>query len=80
MNLYKAWESIEEGAGPGGAVSRGWATDTERRRFTGTANSYGAVGDAARHAGFDLPASTMTIYHADDFVRGLLDRFLASLR
>jgi hypothetical protein len=82
FDLWKAFEAIREANhGVRGLVGNGWTRDTEVRRFRQTANSYSAVGDAARHAllGHPAPQNPMTLDEADEFVRGLLSRWVASL-
>jgi hypothetical protein len=82
FNLWKAFEAIRDGNhGEKRLVVNGWVNDAEIRRFRSTANSYSAVGDDARHAklGTPAPSNPMTLEVADDFVRDLLSRWVASL-
>ena len=50
---YSALEVIEIDAGD---AAKPWRSRKERRRFTGTANSYEAVGDRSRHGKEHHPA------------------------
>jgi hypothetical protein len=82
FNLWKAFEAIREpNHGAPSLVTKGWTRATEVGRFRETANSYSAVGDEARHAllGKPPPQNPMTLYEAEEFVRGLLSRWVASL-
>jgi hypothetical protein len=82
FDLYKAYEAIRDGSGGEERLTeKGWAARNQIRRFSGTANSYAAVGDAARHAQprWRPPKHPMTLAEADEFVRGLLSRWLAEL-
>jgi hypothetical protein len=81
-SLWKAFESI--GAAQGGErglIGTGWTTRAELRRFGRTANSYSAAGDAARHAlpEHPPPDKPMTVEAAEDYVRGLLSRWVTEL-
>lgn len=77
FNLWKAFEAIREGKGLAVAGARSPEID----RFRRTANTYAAVGDEARHAllGVPAPPIPMTLRDADEFVRGLLSGWVASL-
>jgi hypothetical protein len=69
FRLYKVWEVIEADVG-GDVYSRGWATKSEAGRFTRTANSAAALGDAARHAKdrSHPPRNPMTLEEATNFI------------
>jgi len=53
----------------------------EVERFRRTANTRSAVGDAARHAklGVPPPSNPMALEEADDYVRGLLGRWVDAI-
>jgi hypothetical protein len=59
FTLYKIYEEVRGAVGgEKNLLNKGWASDTRIKQFTQTANSYDAVGDAARHsraAGFKKP-------------------------
>lgn len=81
-DLWKAYEAIRDGAGgESRLIEAGWATRSAIGRFRHTANSYAAIGDAARHAKLDgtPPDEPMTLSEADDFVRAILSQWLGSL-
>jgi hypothetical protein len=78
-NLYKVLEIVKiVWGGTSAIVSKGWATNAQITRFTRTANSVGAVGDAARHGGdkFEPPADPMTLKEASELLSTLLSRLL----
>lgn len=82
FDLWKSFEVIREAGGPETAITaNGWTTQDEIDRFKETANSYHAVGDAARHALLSRrpPANPMTLDDGDEFVRRLLERWVESL-
>ena len=81
FNLWKAFDAIRAANhGWQTLVANGWTQKTELDRFRKTANTYSAVGDAARHAliGVTAPPNPVTQEDADEFVRGLLFRWVAS--
>jgi hypothetical protein len=57
---------------------RGWATKTEESRFSQTANSAEAVGDAARHAQGKVkaPADPMPLGEARTLIRRILEKWI----
>lgn len=79
FNLWKSFENVRDGnGGEKGLVVNGWTTDEEVERFRKTANTRSAVGDAARHAklGVPPPPNPMALEEADEYVRGLLRRWV----
>lgn len=82
FNLWKSYEAIRDANhGASGLVATGWTTKADVERFRGTANTYAAVGDAARHArlGVAPPPNPMSLEEAEDYVRGMLARWVDSL-
>ena len=82
FNLWKSFETIRDANhGARGLVTNGWTSDADIDRFRETANTYSAVGDDARHAvlGKAPPPNPMTLEGAEDYVRGLLSRWVDSL-
>lgn len=82
FNLWKSYEAIRDGnGGKASLVAEGWTTADEVDRFRKTANSYAAVGDAARHArlGEPPPPNPMTLDDAEDYVRAMLHRWVTTL-
>jgi hypothetical protein len=80
-NLYIIYEVIEEDVGgKGEIVKRGWATDTEIRRFKHTANSVGAVGDDARHGKEQTlpPSNPMLVKEAKALIETLMKKWIES--
>jgi hypothetical protein len=83
FNLWKSYEAIRDangGTAPS-LVAKGWMTDEEVERFRETANTYAAVGDAARHAklGEAPPPNPMGLEEGEDCVRALLHRWVNRL-
>jgi hypothetical protein len=84
-NLYKAWEVVCDAAGgEPELMKKGWATKTQRRRFTGTAQSHAALGDEARHAPhekkYKAPKNPMTLDEARTWVRSVIQAWVNTLR
>ena len=82
FNLWKSYENVRDGnGGEKGLVVNGWTTDSEVERFRRTANTRSAVGDAARHAklGVPPPPNPIALEEADDYVRGLLLRWVNAI-
>jgi hypothetical protein len=82
INLYKAWEVVCDAAGGTHAVvKKGWATERDRSRFTGTAQSRAELGDEARHASekYNAPKDPMTLDEARGFVRSLIQAWVSTL-
>ena len=81
VNLYKVLDAIREDVGNLEALkARKWVASSEIDRFKGTANNHTAAEGEARH-GFDYgnPMSKpMTIQEAEQLIRTLLSRWLAS--
>ena len=79
INLYKVLEIIESDVGHTVHQS-GWISKAEVTRFTQTANSAEAIGDAARHAKKHVPAppKPVTIQEARQLLKGLLERWIES--
>jgi hypothetical protein len=83
FNLWKSYEVIRDAnGGARSLVVQGWTSQPELERFRKTANTYSATGDAARHAviGEKPPSNPMSVEDADDFVRGMLSRWVDTLR
>jgi len=78
VNLYKIHEIVRRRADIAGS---GWATDTELKLFTWTANHPEAGGESARHArsGTQPPPDPMTLEQAVGLVRRILTGWLGSL-
>jgi hypothetical protein len=76
--LYKLKEKIEAAVGLTQIVQRGWATESELRRFGHTANSYAVLGDSARHGvqTSQPPPSPMTCEEAQQLVERLIRSWL----
>jgi hypothetical protein len=83
FNLWKSYEAIRDANGGTAAslVATGWTTSSEVDRFRRTANTYSAVGDAARHAkiGEPPPANPMGPEEAEDYVRAMLHRWVSDM-
>ena len=81
-NLWKAFEPIRDAnGGSAGLVARGWTSESDMHRFRKTANTYAAVGDAARHAllAVSPPPNPMGLEQAEEYVRAILTRWVDSL-
>ncbi|MGD0408872.1 MAG: hypothetical protein ABSB34_07780 [Candidatus Limnocylindrales bacterium] len=82
FNLWKAFEPIRDAnGGAAGLVARGWTSEPDIDRFRKTANTYAAVGDAARHAILAAapPPNPIGLEQAEDYVRAILTRWVDSL-
>lgn len=82
INLYKAWEVVCDAAGGTHAVVKnGWATEQDRNRFTGTAQSRAELGDEARHASekYKAPNPPMILNEAQGFVRSAILAWINTL-
>ena len=82
VNLYKAWEVVCDAAGGlHQVVNNGWATESDRSRFTHTAQSRAVLGDEARHASerIKAPKDPMTLDEAQAFVRSVIQAWVATL-
>jgi hypothetical protein len=79
INLYKILEIIESDVG-GKIYQERWISKPEVTRFTQTANSAEALGDAARHAKKRIPPppKPMTIQEAQHLIRELLKKWTES--
>jgi len=77
--LYKILDVLLEDQG-GGIFDKEWAGEKEINLFTHTANSYGAIGDAARHAQetkkFQPPPTPMTLSQAQALIRSIVNKWL----
>ena len=82
-NLHKVFECIQFDVG-GTMFAEGWTTKGEANRFTQTANSAFAIGDAARHPRdeqkFRPPKQPMSLSEAQSFIRTLLSHWMRSKR
>lgn len=82
FNLWKVWEIIRDDVGRGAIVGQGWATPDEVDDFRESANTFQVSGEAARHALIhQSPSPSRTPMHlskAEDFIRELLDKWLAT--
>lgn len=78
--LYNVFEVIQWDVG-GDMISRGWTTQAEGDRFTGTANSFELTGMKGRHAGRRMspPRKPMSPEEAQTFVMDLAQRWLEHL-
>ncbi len=74
INLYKVYEIIKDDVGKKDVIIRnGWLTKNELNRFTRTAQSRAALGDAARHASNKPPPpQPMPFHEAESLIRGVL--------
>ncbi len=75
INLYKVYEIIIDDVGKKDVIIRnGWVTKKGLRRFTQTAQSRAALGDAARHACNKPPPppQPMPFHEAESLIRGVL--------
>jgi hypothetical protein len=79
--LYKVFEVIESDVG-GAMWRQGWVSKGEVDRFTGTANSADAIGDAARHGHhkYKSPKKPMSLPDAQALIKHLVGRWLTSKR
>jgi hypothetical protein len=80
-DLYRLFEVVVEGAGGTDAiVAAGWASRTQLRRFTHSANSVTVAGDQARHGVEPTtpPSDAMTMAEARSLVDILLARWLGN--
>ncbi|WP_258240875.1 hypothetical protein [Pseudidiomarina homiensis] len=78
-NLYSIWDSVAHFCGGEKEATKKLALDEQQKRaFTGTANSFGALGPAARHGekGWEIPSELMTLVDANDFVHGAVESYL----
>ena len=75
--LYLVFEIVESSVG-GVMYSAGWLTKASAERFTRTANSYSAIGQAARHGKilWEAPADPMDLHSASELIRGLVKQWL----
>lgn len=74
ISLYKVYEIIRDDVGNKDVILRnGWVTKKGLKRFTQTAQSRAALGDAARHASNKPPpAQPMPFHEAESLIRGVL--------
>jgi hypothetical protein len=82
INLYKAWEVVCDAAGSlHQVVKNGWATESDRSRFTQTAQSRAELGDEARHASetYKAPKNPMNLEEAQAFVRFVIQAWIRTL-
>jgi len=72
ISLYKAYEIIMGDVGK--EQIKGWVSNHDINRFTQTAQSRDAIGDAARHASkkYKPPAKPMTLSEAKRLIRTML--------
>ena len=78
-NLYLVFEVIIETVGGQDVLNaKGWVPTSDIRRFKQTANSYRAIGRAARHAklSFQPPSKPMSLKEAYELVRTVLSVWL----
>lgn len=85
IELYKVFEIIRVAVGgrDRNLLATGWTTKSELSAFTGTANHHLASGiHEGRHArqSGDAPKHTISLGEAQAFIRGLVCRWLDSLR
>jgi len=81
VNLYKIYEIVRDDVGGDDkVVKNGWATKNEIKRFTQTAQSRDALGDAARHASakFKSPSKPMSLSEAMSLIKIVLENWLCS--
>jgi hypothetical protein len=82
VNLYKAWEVVSDAAGGlHQVVENGWATESDRSRFTQTAQSRAELGDEARHASerIKAPKNPMNLDEAKRFVKSVIQAWVRTL-
>jgi hypothetical protein len=82
VNLYKAWEVVCDAAGGlHQVVKNGWATESDRSRFTQTAQSRAELGDEARHASerIKAPKNPMNLEEAKRFVKSVIQAWVRTL-
>jgi hypothetical protein len=82
VNLYKAWEVVCDAAGGlHQVVKNGWATESDRSRFTQTAQSRAELGDEARHASerIKAPKNPMNLEEAKRFVKSVIQAWIRTL-
>jgi hypothetical protein len=79
INLYKIYEIVRDDIG-GERNMYGWVTKREIKRFTQTAQSRDAIGDAARHASdkFKPPKGPMSLAEAKSLIKIILLNWLNS--
>jgi hypothetical protein len=77
VNLYRIWEVIQEDQGSD-ILKKGWATEKMMSRFEQTANSFNAVGGAARHGHEKVPPPNhpMNIEEARKLIRSISYKWL----
>lgn len=77
-DLYRIFEVIEEEAG--GRITSEWSTRSDVERFTRSANSPAASGEASRHGRerYAPPRNTITLAEATAFLRRLTLSWLRS--
>ena len=82
-NLHKVFEIIQSDIG-GQMYKHGWVTKKEGNRFTQTANSALAIGDAARHPvdekKYQPPQNPMSLSEARSLIRSLISKWVQSKR
>lgn len=79
QNLYSIWDSVAYFCGGEKEAIKKLGLDEQKKRaFTGTANSFGALGYAARHGekGWEVPSVLMTVADANDFVQSAVEAYL----
>jgi len=76
INLFKIYEIVRDDVGDLG--ERGWVTKQDIKRFTQTAQSQDALGDAARHASkkYKPHPKPMSLMEAKSFIRNILLNWL----
>jgi len=79
INLYKILEVIESDVG-GDIYANNWVSKSAVNRFSQTANSYGAIGNEARHANNIVPSpiNPMKIKEACNLIKALLENWIDS--
>ncbi len=79
VNLYRVYEVVEAEVSGQGITGKGWASDSEVRRFKHTANHPGVTGFEARHGRMsaDPPVEPMAHRDAIRLVKGIVGGWLA---
>ena len=76
--LYRIFEVIEASVGEKAIVAKGWASKSDIRRFSHSANSVAVGGDASRHGTENTqpPQHTITLREAKTLVDSLLRKWI----
>jgi hypothetical protein len=78
VDLYRILDLIQDNVGASNVSERGWCSTRAISRFTQTANSPTAIGDAARHGREHShpPSRPMTLAEARRLIFGLAEHWL----